>query len=252
MPVTAKPLTERSPELREEIAARGFGYMPSSDFHLGELEGEWSSLREDWDHLEVDKYMADGGRYRLRRYGRFFFVPATSELLRLPHALVYQSTYVNNFAGGIHRDFAPLRESTFVNPFLHALIRYDFGFFQVDDPAKLNDPWEIWIHQIRIQASGTEKALPAPEGIHHDGHDYICMHLVGKKNVGGGGSHIYDNDKNEIFTTMLDRPLDTIYADDHRVMHAVDPIYTTSEGALAERDILIIDFDYRPQLARPT
>src|SRR5262245_28909467 len=115
--------------LLASIAERGFGLMQGDEYAALGLQEAWRSLREDWQHLETDRYMSDGGRYRLRRYGRFFYRPATRDLRRLPHALVFQSQYINNFAGGIHRDFAPLRESTFNNPYLHALIRFDFDCF---------------------------------------------------------------------------------------------------------------------------
>jgi len=75
------------------------------------------------------------------------------------------------------------------------------------------------------------------------------MHLVGRKNVSGGLSRIYDNSKKQLHSCMLEYPLDTIYADDHRVMHAVDPIRTLDEGHPAHRDILIIDFDHKPLLS---
>jgi hypothetical protein len=246
------PLTKASPDVVENILAHGFVLVRGGDFHLADLEEDWRRLTDDWNHLETDKYMTDGGCYRLRRYGRFFYLPASDELLRLPHATVFQSTYVNNFAGGIHRDFAPLRETTFVNPFLHRLIRHDFSCFTVADPAMLSDPWEVWIHQIRIETDGKIVALPAPEGIHHDGHDFIAMHMVKRDNVAGGGSVLYDNSEQPMFSCMLESPLDTIYADDHRVMHSVAPISTLEEERPAKRDILIIDFDHKPGLLRPS
>jgi hypothetical protein len=240
-----------TPEVVASIAEHGFAVVRGPSLRFAGLGDAWSKLADDWMHLETDTYMADGGRYRLRRFGRFFFVPATEELLRLPHAPVFQSRYVNNFAGGIHRDFAPLRDATFRNPWLLALIRFDFGCFQVAEPAKLWDPWEVWIHQIRIRTDGETAVSPAPEGVHHDGHDFIAMHLVKRQNVSGGRSVLYDNLENEVHACVLKDPLDTIYADDHHVMHAVDPIRPTTKGLPAERDMLIIDFDYRPGLLRP-
>ncbi len=234
------------------IADRGFAVVRGDRLRFPGLEDAWQKLTDDWKHLKTDPYMADSGRYRLRRFGRFFFVPTTAELLRLPHATVFQSRYVNTFAGGIHRNFSPLRDATFENPWLLAVIRFDFGCFQVAEAAKLSHPWEVWIHQIRIRTDGDTSVRPAPEGIHHDGHDFIAMHLVKRQNVRGGRSVLYDNLENEVLSCMLEGPLDTIYADDQRVMHAVDPISPAIVGTPAERDILIIDFDYRPGLLCPS
>lgn len=245
-------MLESNSNVRASIAARGFAFVPGADFRLAELEADWQRLTSDWAHLETDAYMADGGRYRVRRYGRFFYVPATSELRRLPHATVFQSHYVNNFAGGIHRDFAPLRDTTFANPFLQALIRFDFTCFEVAEPSMLADAWEVWIHQIRIETFGKNAVPPAPEGIHHDGHDFIAMHFVNRENVAGGRSLIYDNSQSPLYSCLFEHPLDTIYADDHRVMHAVEPICACEDGRPARRDILIIDYDHKPGLLRPS
>ena len=245
-------MLQSGPNVHASIDERGFAFVPGADFRLGGLEADWRRLTSDWTHLETDAYMADGGRYRLRRYGRFFFVPATSELRRLPHATVFQSRYINEFAGGIDRNFAPLREATFENPFLHALIRFDFTCFELPEPGMASDPWEVWIHQIRIETHGKSAVPPAPEGIHHDGHDFIAMHLVKRENVLGGRSLLYDNSQSPLFSCMFENPLDTIYADDHRVMHAVEPICALEDDRPAQRDILIIDYDHKPGLLRPS
>jgi hypothetical protein len=77
------------------------------------------------------------------------------------------------------------------------------------------------------------------------------MHFVDRENVAGGGSFLYDNDKKLLQTHMLERPLDTIYANDHCVMHAVDPIRPVDSALPAWRDMLIIDFDHKPALQDP-
>ena len=237
--------------VRDDIVNRGFALVRRADFQLDGWEEPWRELADDWDHLETDVYMSDNGRYRLRRYGRFRLVPEISDLRRLPHATVFQSKGVNKFAGGMHRDFAPLRESTFANPCLLSLIRHNFDCFDLPDERMRSDSWEVWIHQIRIQVSATEVGRPAPEGIHHDGHDFIAMHLVGRNNVAGGQSMIYDNSQNPLFQCLLEEPLDTIYANDHRVMHNVEPITARDANTVASRDVLIIDYDHKPGLSAP-
>jgi len=233
-------------ELRATIANDGFAVLRAAEFPLIGSEAAWRELIDDWDHLKVDEYMADGGRYRLRRFGRFLLRPDAARLHRLPHGTVFQTRAVNGFAGGIDRDFAPLRESTFANNCLRNLIHFDFACFGVQDLARLSDPWEVWVHQIRIQSADQQDVAPAPEGIHHDGHDFIAMHLIGRANVNGGRSRVYDDVRNELHSCMLVDPMDTIYADDHRVMHSVDPISAADVRFPAHRDVLIIDYDHRP------
>ncbi len=230
------------------LASNGYFFVRGEDFPLADHLDAWDELTEDWNHLEIDAYMSDGGRYRRRRYGRFFFVPSTAQVQRLPHAPVFQSRSVNSFAGGMQRDFAPLRESTFVNPALLALIRRDFSYNPAATANQLADPWEVWVHQIRVETTIDSVGYPAPEGVHHDGHDFIAMHLVKKDNVRGGRSMIYDNDRKPLYSCMLERGLDTLYADDHRVMHNVEPIAALNPDRPAKRDVLIIDYDYKPGL----
>lgn len=249
--MTMSTMLPRDPSIVSGIVESGFAVRRAGCFDLGDVAGDWRRLQEDWSNLDTDRYMAGGRRYRLRRFGRFWFKPATSELLRLPHGLVFQTRYVNNFAGGIHRDFAPLHDATFTNPFLHTLIRFDFSCFTVQDERMLDDSWEVWVHQIRIETADPVIVQPAPEGIHHDGHDFIAMHLVKRDNVQGAESYLYDNDEKPIHDCMLRDPLDTIYADDHRVMHAVGGMSAADPARPARRDILIIDFDHRPNLVKP-
>ena len=33
--------------------------------------GDWAAFAESWNHLEIDTYMADGGRYRRRRHATY-------------------------------------------------------------------------------------------------------------------------------------------------------------------------------------
>ncbi|MGH7061079.1 MAG: 2OG-Fe dioxygenase family protein, partial [Stellaceae bacterium] len=44
---------------------------------------DWSSFAASWDDLGVDTYMADGGRYRRRRFAAFRAGPAG--IVRKPH-----------------------------------------------------------------------------------------------------------------------------------------------------------------------
>ncbi len=61
---------------------------------------DWQAFAASWNHLELDRYMADGGRYRRRRYAVFpataagpsgllvFLLPgpATRDYFDLPHS----------------------------------------------------------------------------------------------------------------------------------------------------------------------
>jgi hypothetical protein len=235
----------------DEIGRRGFTVIPGREFASIINRDDWFSLVDDWNHLEIDPYMPDGGRYRLRRFGRFSFVPSSDELRRLPHAAVYQDRTINRFAGGISRNFAALRDVTFENQCLLTLIRFDFACFAAANVHEPAAPWRVLIHQVRIQAEPRTSASPTPEGVHRDNHDFIAMHMIARQNVRGGESSVYDTTGRLLHRRQLDRPLDTLYVDDANVLHGVDAISSADDQDAGTRDMLIIDFDIETRCTGP-
>ncbi len=89
--------------------------VPAHEFSFSLALQESSDVfRRDWDRLEPDIYMADGGSYRLRRYGLYQLSASTRRLSLIPGASFYQSSKTNPLNGGEHRHFAPhgLEETT--------------------------------------------------------------------------------------------------------------------------------------------
>ena len=66
----------------------------------------WESFRTLWDDLGQDLYMADGGRYRRRRYAAF--AHAGGLLTRKPHQPHFQSRDYNQLNGDVQRWFEPV------------------------------------------------------------------------------------------------------------------------------------------------
>ena len=56
------------------MARAGYAFVEASDMRtaLGRFGtlADWPAFAESWNDLEVDTYMADGGRYRRRRFAR--------------------------------------------------------------------------------------------------------------------------------------------------------------------------------------
>jgi hypothetical protein len=238
-------------DVPREIADRGFAWIPRAAWWIDpSLEPHWQRLTQDWDHLELDQYLAEGARFRLRRYGRYSWSPAEDALAALPYEPYFQPEDENPYAGGIVRKFAPLLPGTVHNPFLHALVRATFACLPVP-VARQDATWEVRIHQIRIVASPRVPGLPAPEGIHQDGTDYLTLHLVRRHNIRGGESTIYDLDRKPIQHYILREPLDTMILEDPRIMHGVTPVHPADERNLGIRDLLGVDFIYCPDPERP-
>ena len=58
----------------EEVRLAGFRFAPAEQFRAlltPTALAEWPSFAASWEDLGVDTYMADGGRYRRRRFAAF-------------------------------------------------------------------------------------------------------------------------------------------------------------------------------------
>src|ERR1700736_4160431 len=90
------PMTEPYAAIAETIGRDGFAFVQAPEMHaLMETAGlrDWGTFVASWDDLGVDAYMADGGRYRRRRFAAF---RATSAgIIRKPHQPHYQSRDYN-------------------------------------------------------------------------------------------------------------------------------------------------------------
>jgi hypothetical protein len=240
-----------SRSVRHDLVRQGFAWIPQDVWWLGpRLEPFWQNLCEDWDHLELDEYLADGATFRRRRYGRFYWSPADQELLPLLHEPYFQPEEENGYAGGIAREFAPLLPETMRNPFLQALAASTFACLPVAGD-RLARSWEVRIHQIRIVATPEQAGLPAPEGVHQDGTDFLTLHLVRRQNIAGGETTIYDLEGNPIQRLTLRDSLDSMILDDPRIMHGVTPVTPGDGQSLGTRDMLGLDFIYNPDIQRP-
>jgi hypothetical protein len=234
-----------------EIAARGFAWIPRGSWSVApELTSNLERLREEWEHLEVDRYLAGGAQFRLRRYGRCYWSPADDTLAPLPHEPYFQPEEENSYAGGVSREFAPVRPESVQNPFVRALVRACFACLPIPDERRC-EIWEVRMHQMRIVTTPDLPGLPTPEGIHQDGTDFHTLHLLRRDNVEGGETTIYGLDRAPLFRCTMRDVLDTLILEDPRIMHGVTPVVPADGKALGNRDIFGIDFHYRPHLRHP-
>ena len=207
-------------------------------------ETEIKQLRESWDGLPADRYMKDGVSYRRRRYSEFQLTGAG--LVRARHGAFRQSLAVNPLHGGVSRVFAPIEQEVAESKLLEALVRTLLtrlpGSFETSTGA-------IGIHQIRIVASRDAEGLPAPEGIHEDGHHFVAQVLMRRENVEGGVSQLYDRQRSPLFRTVLTDPFETVIIDDRRVFHGVSAVESAGDMPVGVRDMMLVDFF--PRTAEP-
>jgi len=225
------------------------------DEHLlflpGDTLGAMLALRPDavedfaayWPGLTLDRYMGDGGRYRLRRYGEFDAQPGAARRL-LPHAPYEQPAYINSLNGGIARIFDPLEPGFAAHPVLDRVL--DWLTKLVDHCEGHAQRWNIRLHPYRILARQDEPGRPTPEGLHRDGVDYIVSLLMTRHNVVGGATTVTDNAGRVLWHRTLQRPLDIMVGSDARTLHAVSPLAPIDSSLPAWRDVLVIAFSKVP------
>ncbi|MFJ6613253.1 2OG-Fe dioxygenase family protein [Streptomyces sp. NPDC091289] len=194
-------------------------------------------LRESWDGLQADRYLKDGAGYRRRRYSEFHVTRTGLE--RVPHGAFRQAAEINPLHGGAAREFAPIEQGVADSPVLDALVRTLLerlpGSFDVSTGA-------IGVHQIRVIASRGAEGLPAPEGIHEDGHHFVAQVLMRRENVEGGVSQLYDREMTPLFRTLLTEPFETVVIDDRRVFHGVSAVEVADGMPVGVRDMMLVDF----------
>ncbi len=221
-----------------------YALVPSHEFSFPPALHEAGGLfMRDWEHLEPDPYMADGGKYRLRRYGRYRLSATSGHLTHIPDVSFYQSIEINPLNGGEHRHFAPLAADTIENPFLRELIQFDFA--QLTSKKYIEDDWLIGVHQIRILATTGVQGNPTPEGIHRDDENYTAQHLLARHNIGGGINHFYGSGPEPTRRPQAvwkqESYFDSIYFDRSQ-WHSVSPITSGNRDGDGYRDVILIDF----------
>ena len=220
-----------------------FALVPANKFSFSpSLSKSRKHFSHEWDHLKLDPYMADRGRYRFRRYGLFNLSAITGRLNYIPDASFYQDININPLNGGKPRKFASLTKDSVKNPFLQELMLFDLAQFTSTTSVKVD--WLIGVHQIRIIAMPGVSGNPTPEGVHRDDETYTAQHLIKRHNIDGGVSYFYGSESEpERYPSVLKqlKYFDSYYFD-HTLWHNVSPIILNMHGSEGYRDILLIDF----------
>ena len=209
----------------DAVARDGFAFVHAPDMQaVLEQAGlrDWAGFAASWDELGVDKFMADGGRYRRRRFACFRAAPEA--IIRKPHQPHYQSRDYNTLNGGIERWFEPVADSIMAHPALCAVLAACRALFDRLTPAAQRPPsWHVEIHQFRIEARIGTEGRPTPEGMHRDGVDWVLVLLVSRVNIASGETSIADLAARPLGSFTLAEPLDAAVTDDNRVYHGVTP-----------------------------
>jgi len=229
--------------IRNAIARAGYAFVEASDMRtaLGRFGSlaDWPAFTESWNDLETDTYMADGGRYRRRRFA-VYGAGKQGAITRGLHQPHYQSLDYNILNGGIERWFEPVKPEIGDGSSMRTILEYCRSLFGRLAPD--TDKWHIEVHQFRIEARPGEHGKPTPEGLHRDGVDYVLVLLVARRNIRSGTTTIHDLDKRTLGSFTLTDPLDAALVDDSRCYHGVTPVEPENPAQPAYRDVLVVTF----------
>lgn len=204
-----------------------------------EAKAGWDSFARSWDDLGKDLYMADGGRYRRRRYAAFHY--GDRQFARRPHQPHYQSRDYNPLNGDVQRWFEPVLPATADHPVTQAIFETCLAVISAANAAP-NPTWNIEFHQFRIETTPDHVGRPTPEGLHRDGVDWVFVMLVCRENVRDGITEIGAPDGSRLGSFLLKDPGDAVLLDDRRILHGVTEIHAVDPARPAYRDVLVVTF----------
>jgi hypothetical protein len=233
--------------LQSAIAGGGFAFVHGAAMRdllarHGALT-DWPQLADSWKRLELDGYMADGGRYRRRRHA-VYAAASGGPIVRQPHQPHFQTLDYNPLHGGIERWFEPIDRDLGSGPSMLTILGFCRALFEALASAKHD--WRIEAHQFRIEARPNERGRPTPEGLHRDGVDYVLVLLVERRNIASGVTTIHAPDGRALGHFTLTDPFDAALVDDARVAHGVTPVEAIDPQQPAYRDVLVVTFAAAP------
>jgi len=204
--------------------------------HAGPLT-DWEAFAASWNDLRIDPYLADGARFRQRRFA--VYAAETAGLVeRQPHQPHFQHREYNKLFGGIERWFEPIAAEIGAGATLQTIITFCARCFGALAPETAR--WRVEVHQFRIEARADAPGQPTPEGVHRDGVDFVLVLLVARENIVSGVTTVYDLDGKALGAFTLTDPFDATLVDDTRVAHGVTPVAPLDPSRPGFRDVLVV------------
>jgi hypothetical protein len=218
------------------LAELGYQFLPARELSsmLGVDVAGLNRLRGSWDSLPRDQYLRDGGRYRARRHA--CFIQEGAQLIPVPHRAHWQPTSYNALHGGLERWFEPIAPEVVSAPAWTQLLT-SIGSMLTE--ARSARKWYIEAHQFRIDTTDGI-GRPTPEGAHRDGVDFVALVLVGRENIRGGETRVFDAHGPTGIRFTMEEPWSLLLLDDARVIHETTPIQPDGENGL--RDTLVLTY----------
>jgi hypothetical protein len=208
--------------------------LNSQGFALIDLPPVSQEILDSYDRCPVDDYMGHGTRHK--RFSQYRLSPDTTaeggwSFERLAHRDYTAFKKFNPVGGGKKRTYEPI-EVDFTG-----LIRHGIAGLGLD----AGEDWQINVHQNRSSADDSTNAPLTPEGVHHDGHEFVMIAVLRKQNVAGAITRLWQPDASEPFWTGILEPGQAVLLDDRAIAHDVTDV-ESANGQTAHRDIVIVAF----------
>ncbi len=251
--VSLDPTEPPADRLVSRIGSQGFAVVGAGvlSSRLGDPPVELRGLAHHWDDLPADAYLLDGGKYRFRRHGCFVHHVEDGRLEPVPERAHFQPTTYNALHGGLDRWFSPLAPEL-ANAASFTRLVEGLGRVFAEVRAPESSRWYVEAHAFRIDTKDGV-GRPTPEGAHRDGVDFVAVVFVGRANVTGGETRVFEAHGPHGVRFSLREPWSALLLDDTRVIHETTPIVPA--GQSGRRDTLVLtyrsrDFQSRESQAR--
>ncbi|MEI4548362.1 2OG-Fe dioxygenase family protein [Pseudoalteromonas spongiae] len=186
-------------------------------------------LKPSFDNLPANPY-ADGA-FRLRRYSVIKLVDGKLSLQ--PTKAFVQDDSINQFQGNIERIYENLEESLLATDGMQHLVNQ---FIEMSGIASDTD---IEIHQFRMLAIDADTP-PAPEGVHQDGFDHVCVAGVSHSNIEGGELLVYESRDAEPCFKMEIKDGMFAMVNDRQVWHNATPMNKIDNDKVGYLDCFVL------------
>ena len=106
-----------------------------------------------------------------------------------------------------------------------------------------DDTWYVEVHQFRIDTTDGI-GRPTPEGAHRDGVDFVAVLMLGRHQIKGGETRVFEANGPQGQRFTLNQSFSLMILDDERVIHESTPIQPIDpdNGSHAWRDTLVVTF----------
>lgn len=225
-------------QLTEAMNTHGWAVMNAQHLCIGTgvALDDLLSLNGSWNDLPSDQHLRDGGHYRSRRHSCYTVDTASGMAQAVPHRAHWQSASYNALHGGFERWFEPVSPEVAQHPAWQRLIgQLGHALAQL----KAVPQWSVEAHQFRVDTTGGI-GRPTPEGAHRDGVDFVVVIMVGRHQVKGGETRVFEAHGPHGVRFTLSEPWSALVLDDERVIHESTPIQPL--GDQGWRDTLVLTY----------